>query len=69
MMRINAPDDDPTPIALEKFGHAIRDNRQPASNVATGAKASVMVQMAIDAMDRQEVIPWSPKYDFSPKAG
>ncbi len=69
MKRINAPDDDPTQIALEKFGEAIRDNRQPASNVATGAKASVMVQLSIDAMDRNEVIPWSPEYDFSLKAG
>ncbi len=69
MKRINAPDDDPTQIALEKFAEAIRDNHQPASNVATGAKASVMVQMAIDAMDRQQVIPWSSEYDFAHKAG
>ncbi len=65
MKRINAPDDDPTPIALQKFGEAILDNRQPASNVVTGAKAAVVVQMAIDAMDRQEVIQWGPEYDFS----
>ncbi len=64
-MRIDAPDDDPTPVALQRFGEAIRDKRQPASNVASGAKISVMVQKAIDAMDSKEVIPWNTEYDFS----
>ncbi len=64
-MRLNAPDDDPTPIALERFGEAIRDNRQPVSDAASGAKISVMVQKAIDAMDRKEVIPWNAEYNFN----
>ncbi len=64
-MRLNAPDDDPTPIALERFGEAIRDNRQPVSNAAKGAKISVIVQKAIDAMDSKEVISWDAEYDFS----
>ncbi len=62
--RIDAPDDDPTPHALEVFGSSILDNRQPASNVFTGAKASIMVQMAIDAMDNGTVEQWQPEYDL-----
>ncbi len=64
-MRIDAPDDDPTPVALELFGEAIRDKRQPVSDAASGAKISVMVQKAIDAMDSKEVIPWNTEYDFN----
>ncbi|MFQ5983005.1 MAG: Gfo/Idh/MocA family protein [Woeseiaceae bacterium] len=63
-MRIDAPDDDPTPVALQRFGEAIRDKRQPVSNVASGAKLSVMVQTVIDAMDSTEVISWNDAYDF-----
>ena len=64
-MRIDAPDDNPTPVALQRFGEAIRDKRQPVSNVASGARLSVMVQTAIDAMDSKEVIPWSDGYVFN----
>ena len=63
-MRIDAPEDDPTIVALHKFGEAIRDNRQPASNAASGAKISVMVQSALDAMDGNKVIPWNAKHNF-----
>ncbi len=63
-MRIDASDDDPTPVALQRFGEAIRDKRQPASDAASGAKVSVMVQKAIDAMDSKEVMPWNAEYDF-----
>lgn len=61
---IAAGDDDPTPVALQRFVEAIRDKRQPASDVASGAKISVIVQKAIDAMDSNEVIPWNAEYDF-----
>ena len=63
-MRIEAPDDDPTPVALQKFGAAIRNNRQPVSNVGSGAKLSVMVQVAIDAMDAKKVIPWRAEHNY-----
>ncbi len=63
-MRIDAPTDDPTPVALQKFGEAIRDKRQPVANVASGAKLSVMVQLAIDAMDGKKVIPWSTEHNY-----
>jgi len=63
-LRIDAPDDDPTPVALQKFGEAIRDRRQPVTNVGSGAKISVMVQSAIDAMDGKKVIPWSAEHNY-----
>jgi predicted dehydrogenase len=63
-MRIEAPDDDPTPVALQKFGAAIRDKRQPVTNAGSGAKLSVMVQLAIDAMDAKKVIPWRAEHNY-----
>jgi hypothetical protein len=63
-LRIDAPDNDPTPIALQRFGEAIRDNRQPVSNAVSGAKISAMVQLSIDAMDGNKVIPWNPEHNF-----
>ena len=39
------------------------DNRQPESNVRTGARAAIMVQMAIDAMDNHTVVDWRPEFD------
>ncbi len=63
-MRIDAPTDDPSPIALQKFGEAIRDQRQPIANVGSGAKLSVMVQLAIDAMDGKKVIPWNAEHNY-----
>ncbi len=63
-MRIDAPADDPTPVALQKFGEAIRDKRQPVANAGSGAKLSVMVQLAIDAMDGKKVIPWSAEHNY-----
>ena len=62
--RIDGPADDPTPIALQKFGEAIRDQRQPVSNVGSGARISVMVQLALDAMDEMKVIPWRAEHNF-----
>ncbi|MDG2375647.1 MAG: Gfo/Idh/MocA family oxidoreductase [Woeseiaceae bacterium] len=64
MQRIDAPTDDPTPVALQKFAEAIRDRRQPVSNAASGAKLSAMVQSAIDAMDGRKVIPWRAENNY-----
>lgn len=57
-LRIDAPDTDPTPVALNEFAVAIRDNRQPQSDVNVGTQASIMVQMAIDAMDNASTELW-----------
>ena len=63
--QIDAPDVDPTPVALEAFGNAIRENRQPASNVETGARAAIMVQMSLDAMDKEKIEQWKPEYELA----
>jgi len=62
--RIDAPTDDPTPVALQKFSEAIRDQQQPVSNAGSGARISVMVQSAIDAMDAGKVIPWRAEHNY-----
>ncbi|HEX5789018.1 MAG TPA: Gfo/Idh/MocA family oxidoreductase [Woeseiaceae bacterium] len=63
---IDAPPADPTAHALELFGRSIREDLQPASNVETGAVVSVMVQMALDAMDSASVVRASPEYALPP---
>jgi hypothetical protein len=62
--QIDAPADDPTPVALQKFAEAIRDQRQPVSNAASGARLSVMVQTSLDAMDAGKVIPWRAEHNY-----
>lgn len=54
----------PTLQALLDFRKSILDNRQPLSNADTGAKVSVMVQMALNAMDNNTVEFWRKGYDF-----
>ena len=61
--RIDASADDPTPNALNEFADAISRGIAPSSDVVTGAKASIMVQLSLDAMDRDEVMRWQPAYD------
>ncbi len=63
--RIDAPDTDPTPFALQAFAAAVRERSEPVSNVRTGAIASIMVQMAVDAMDTGDSRRWRPDYDVS----
>jgi predicted dehydrogenase len=52
-----------THYALREFYNCVRDGRQPVSNVHTGARASISVRMAIDAMRNQEMQHWKPEYD------
>lgn len=59
---IEAPSIDATAHAVALFADAIRDNRQPPSNAETGAVAAIMVQMSLDAMDREQVVRWSDEY-------
>lgn len=50
---------DPSKQALLDFCDAIKNNTQPKSNIVTGAKAAVCVQMGIDAMDKSKEIVWN----------
>ncbi len=60
---VDAPDTDPTPDALVDFALAVTEGKQPASDVRVGALASIQVQMALDAMDRETVVHWRAGFD------
>lgn len=60
---IDAPTGDPTPAALAAFADSIVHERQPSADVSAGARAAIMVQMAIEAMDTGTVIEWRPGFD------
>lgn len=64
---IDAPDDDPTLATLQEFGDSIVHGRQPSSDVFVGARISIMVQMAIDAMDDGTAVEWQPRHVRVPK--
>ena len=58
---INIVHEDPSKQALIDFSNSILNNKQPISSVFTGAKAAVCVQMALDAMYNNKIVPW-PKH-------
>ena len=49
--------------ALMEFYQCIRDGKQPVSNVRTGARTTVSVRMAIDALRQGKLQEWKPGYD------
>ncbi|MGK7397517.1 MAG: Gfo/Idh/MocA family protein [Candidatus Cyclobacteriaceae bacterium M3_2C_046] len=60
---IKAEHMDPSKQALIDFAHSIKDNKQPISNVKTGAKAAFAVSMALEAMQTQQKIHWKDDYN------
>ena len=55
--------DDPSRQALMDFKESIINNRTPISNVTTGAKTAICVQMALDAMYNNQIVKWNPEFD------
>jgi predicted dehydrogenase len=55
---------DPTLQALVDFKDSIKNNTKPISNEHTGAQASIMVQMALDAMENNRVEKWETNYNL-----
>ena len=49
---------DPTKQALLDFEYAITQDTMPISNVESGAKAAICVQMGLDALYNGGVVPW-----------
>ena len=62
---INFEHKEPTRQALEDFRASIINNTNPKSNIKSGADVSFAVDMGIRAMDSNQVISWSPKYNGS----
>ncbi|MFD2727606.1 Gfo/Idh/MocA family protein [Hyunsoonleella rubra] len=58
-MRINVEHLGPSKQALLDFKTAIIDNSSPISNVITGAKTSICVQMGLDAMYNNKIVTWN----------
>ncbi len=59
-----ADDMDASKQALIDFRDSVRTGKQPVSNVETGANVSILVSMAIDAMDNNKVVEWKPEYNI-----
>ncbi len=54
---------DSTKQALTDFRDAIKSNTEPRSNMKTGAKAAVSVQMALDSMYNNKIVEWNQSFD------
>ena len=57
--KINLEHLNPTKQALLYFKEAILNNQQPKSNIITGAKTAICVQMGLDAMYNNEIVKWN----------
>lgn len=60
---INIEHTDPSQQALIDFRDSIQENKSPLSNLETGAKTAIAVQMALDAMYNNEIVKWKPEFD------
>jgi predicted dehydrogenase len=60
--QIEVDHNDPSLQALLDFRQSIVDDTRPISNEETGAKASMMVQMALDAMETGESVKWGQEH-------
>ena len=55
---------DPSKQALLDFKESILNNKNPESNIVTGAKAAICVQMGLDAMYNNKIIDWNSEWNF-----
>ena len=61
---INIEHLEPSKQALIDFKNAIINNKKPLSDITTGAKTAVCVQMALDAMYNNEIVKWNDNIVF-----
>lgn len=54
----------PTKQALIDFKTNILDHIEPESNIYTGARAAIAIQMGLDAMYNNEIVSWNPGFDI-----
>ncbi|WP_445738197.1 Gfo/Idh/MocA family protein [Mariniflexile sp.] len=55
---------DPSKQALIDFKNSIIENKQPESNIYTGARAAVCIQMGLDAMYNNTIVEWNPGFEI-----
>ncbi|MFV9551370.1 Gfo/Idh/MocA family protein [Algibacter sp. PT7-4] len=60
---INVIHDNPSKQALLDFRDSILDNKKPISNVVTGAKAAICVQMGLDALYNNKIVKWHSNFN------
>jgi predicted dehydrogenase len=53
---------DPSKQALMDFRDSIVNNKTPESNMITGAKTAIAVQMALDAMYDNKIVKWPSEF-------
>lgn len=63
-VQIAPRDDSPSTHAMTDFRNAILSGKQPLSDVETGAEVSMVVQMALKAMDNNRVEQWEKSYEL-----
>ena len=61
---INISHQNPSKQALTDFRNSILDNKEPVSNIITGAKAAICVQMGLDAMYNNEIVTWKQEFNI-----
>jgi len=61
---INTEHLNPSKQALIDFKQAILNNKQPLSNIYTGAKTAVCVQMGLDAMYQNKIVKWDKNFNY-----
>jgi predicted dehydrogenase len=61
---INIEHLDPSKQALLDFKNAIINNKEPLSDITSGAKTAICVQMALDAMYNNEIVKWNDDIVF-----
>lgn len=55
---------EPTKQALIDFKDSLLSRKQPISNVITGGKTAICVQMGLDAMYNDEIVYWKPEFNI-----
>jgi len=55
---IELPHTEPSQQALVDFKDSILNSTKPISNITTGSKTSICVQMALDAMQKRQIIEY-----------
>lgn len=55
--------EEPTKQAMIDFRDNMYNNTLPKSNLISGAKVAVCVQMGLDAVHNETIVTWNPKFD------
>ena len=59
---IEVEDANPSQQALVDFRDSIVHNKEPRSNIRTGAKTAICVQMGLDAMYNNKIVKWPSEF-------